>query len=241
MGYFVMTNIRYKLLILVLLCCLTACIYLNGTALASTPQWVRIVDDNVKLYTNANASKVTFELAKSYYLVVTAEVNGYYRVELMGNTLLFPTIVGYVNKSDVQEVTETPVTPLYPEQTLYVNSDSATLRLSPLDSAEIVITATNTQSVSFYGEITSQGETWYYVYYCGRFGYAPSSCFTNPNIGLHPTPLPQEPDNPPDNNTNPPGEITKPDSTAEAILIVFVVALAVALVVAIFAPQRKNR
>lgn len=237
-----MTKLKFKLLIIALMCCLTVMTCLNGSiAQASTPQWVRIVDDNVKLYTNANASKVTFELVKSYYLVVTAEVNGYYRVELMGNTLLFPTIVGYVNKNDVQEVTETPVNPLYPEETLYVNSDSALLRLSPLDSAEVVITATNTQSVSFYGEITSQGETWYYVYYCGRFGYAPSTCFTNPNISLHPTPLPQEPNDPPVVDDNPTGGITKPDSTAEAILIVFVVALAVALVVAVFAPQRKNR
>ncbi len=234
-------SLNCKLLIFLLLICLTATVATPTEVCAETPRWVRVVEDDVPLYTNANGNKVTFILQKSYYLTVSAEVNGYYRVELMSNATLFPTIVGYVKISDVVESEEAPVTPYYPEKTIYVSADSATLKLSPLESAETVITATNTQSVSYYGSITSENKQWYYVYYCGRFGYAEADCFTAPNITMHPTPLPETPSVvPPDTGTTPPDE-TPADNTAEAILIVFVVVLAVGLVVAVFTPAKTSK
>ncbi len=207
--------------------------------------WVRVTEDEVRLYANCNNSKAVFILQKSYYLQVLSEENGMYLVSVMQNEKDFPQICGYVWKAEVEKCSENPEPPYYPTEKVTVSTDSAQLKLSPVPSAETVLTVTNTQTVSFYGEITSYGQTWYYVYYGGKFGYVAANSVTKPVIALHPTPLvtepvvappqtePSEDDTPADSNTS--GGIT------EILLIAFVVALAVGICLALFLPGNVKK
>lgn len=221
--------------------CVWFCLPIAAFAETST-EWVRVTDDEVRLYANCENSKAIFLLQKSYYLQVLNEENGMYLVSVMQNEKDFPQICGYVWKAEVERCEETPVPPYYPTEKLIVNADSAQIRLSPVPSAEVLLTVTNTQTVSFYGEITSYGEKWYYVYYGGKFGYVAANNLTKPVIALHPTPLATEPVVAPPqiDNTEQPAE-TNGGGITEILLILFVVVLAVGICLALFLPGNVKK
>ncbi len=210
-----------------------------------TDLWVRITDGNTELYTNASTLKVTCLLEKSYYVKVIDEKSDYYLVELMSNTELFPKITGYVLKNRVTVADSTPQYPYYPTETVKVKENSAPVRFSPLDNAEIMVVATNTQTMSYYGKINGSGKVWYYVYYNNIFGYVESTDVTAPDIQLHPTPLPDEnePSTPinPDDSGDPTDQLPENDTLAQVLLTVFVILLAVGLVLAMFLPGNIRR
>lgn len=210
----------------------------------SSVQWVRITSGEVCLYANCENSKALFELQKSYYLQVLGEENGMYLVCVMQNESDFPQISGYVWKAEVEKCEEEPIPPYYPTEKITVNADSAPIKLSPVPSAQTMITVTNTQKVSFYGQITSYNQKWYYVYYGGKFGYVTADAVTKPNIQLHPTPLEQQPVvAPPDTSqTETPSTNTQNNgSLTEILLILFVVALATGICLALFLPGNVKK
>ena len=229
--------------------CVILCLFiaLPAQAIADTAiQWVRVEEDEVRLYANSDSTKAICKLQKSYYLQIWGEENGMYLVSIMQNEAGFPTITGYVWKMEVKACDKTPIPPYYPTETLTVSANSAQLRLSPVPSAETVITVTNTQKVSFYGDITSYGQTWYYVCYFGKFGYVTADTVTKPAISLHPTPLDTAVVAPPA-STTPSDPATDPDPTpaigsaTEIFLIIFVAVLAVGISLALFLPGNLKK
>lgn len=233
--------------------CAILCVvmFLPATAFAAQEnEWVRVTKEGVKLFADENANKVLFVLEKSYYLEVLSETDTMYRVTVMQNQVDFPTISGCVKKDQVTRCDEQPVTPYYPTVKVSVDSDSAQIKLSPTPSSETVITVTNTQKMAFYGRIYSYDDEWYYVCFCGKFGYVAACNVTAPVINLHPTPLeqsvvaPVNPGNDPGGNTDVSGggngQVEK-NATAEIILIVFVVLLAAGVCLALFLPGNLKK
>ncbi len=217
----------------------------------TTVQWVRVVDDDVCLYATDDSAKIICLLEKSYYLSVLSEGDKMYLVAVMGEQTDFPQISGYVWKTAVEPCDKTPVAPLYPTVKLVVCDDSASVKLSPVPSAETLIVATNTQQVSYYGKIVSYNREWYYIYYAGRFGYVLADSVTQPQITLHPTPIKTEveviaPVLPSDSaNTDEPSADTNTavegGSAMEIALIVFIVLLAAGLTLAVFLPGNVKK
>lgn len=210
--------------------------------------WVRVTKEGVKLFADENLDKVLFVLEKSYYLEVLAENESTYRVTVMQNQVDFPTISGCVKKDAVEKCDEEPIAPYYPTVKVSVASDSAQIKLSPTPSAETVITVTNTQKMAFYGKTYYYDDEWYYVCFCGKFGYVSAASVSTPAISLHPTPLAQDviaPVIPDDGNGNASGkpekEMPKQSATAEIVLIVFVVLLAVGICLALFLPGNLKK
>ena len=236
-----------KLLITCLLVLLVCCNCLPyAHAIGESSGWARIVKDYVYLYAEEESNKQMFMLEKSYYVRILDEGDKMLRVAVMDNETNFPQITGYVKRTDVELCSVAPLAPYYPTVRLSVTADSAALRLSPSTSASLVITATNTQKVSYYGKVEN-GRDWYYVCfgdklgekYSYSFGYVDVNCVSKPDIPLHPTPLVKE-ETPPTSTTpsetfDPaPSQTTSP--TSEILLIVFVVLLAVGLTLALFLP-----
>ncbi len=229
---------------LCLMCVLPSC------ANAQSVEWVRVVDENVCLYANAESSKVLFQLPKSYYLHVLEEENELYLVSVMENQVDFPQIVGYVWKTEVEICEETPVAPYYPTEKITVNADSAQLKLTPTPNSSTVITVTNSQKMSYYGQVTSYSQIWYYVCFHGKFGYVSADNVTKPVIALHPTPIvtevvaPPSPTTPTDVDNNPTDETPQQPNvttTSEIVLIIFVALLAVGICVALFLPGNLKK
>ncbi len=224
------------------------CAPLHAYADDDSVPWIRIIDEYTPLYANANTANITCILELGYYLYIVDTVGDYYLVQLMDNSDNFPQILGYVQCQSVQLCTELPVTPYYPHVYATVSSSSTVVRLSPLDSANTLITATNTQSMSYYGYVNSADHIWYYVYFCGVLGYVDSTYVALDDIPAHPTPLYQEevqdtlsPTTPEDSTDNSTTTDMPTSSTSEILLILFVVALSVALVLALFLPRKAQR
>lgn len=158
----------------VLLAAAATCFYSPVCSAETVCPWARIVKENVPLYADVNCDKTVFILEKSYYVEIVEESDKTFLVSVMQNDAGFPQILGYVRKIEVERCTVAPITPVYPTVKLIVTADSAQLKLSPLPSAENVIAAINTQSISYYGKVNNYGITWYYVYCGGKFGYVQS-------------------------------------------------------------------
>ncbi len=210
---------------------------------AQEVEWIRIVRDDTNLYATDQASKVVCQLEKSYYVEVLESTDTMYFVAVMsGNDLA--DITGYVWKNHVEVCDQVPQSPTYPSVKLTVKGDSASLKLSPMPSAEVLITATNTQQVTYYGKITSYSTEWYYVCFAGKFGYVESANVTSPNIPLHPTPLTKPQQAPVETPVVTPEQEDTTEAvspSAEIVLIVFVALLAVALTLALFLPVSTKK
>ncbi len=217
---------------------LTAMTLTAEFAHAEGERWVRVVDDDVLLYSSYDGKKQFFVLEKSYYLQILDETDNMYFVTLMPNEEDFPKITGYVYKNSVKLCDVPPLTPYYPTEKLTVTGGSAAIKLLPLNSSETILTAMNTQKMSYYGRLVSYGTTWYYVYFGKEFGYVESTSVSKPNVPLHPTPLPQKPVNAAPSDEEKPSEQDKQEGApaSEILLIVFVVVLAVGLTLALFLP-----
>lgn len=238
-------NKTYCILLLILLLTLLLASTFTNTAQATTLPWVRIVNADTPMYTNADTSKITCMLQYSYYLYVLDTLDQYYLVELMDNADGYPKILGYVAIDDVEQCTEYPLLPYYPQATVVVSTNSTAIRLSPLDSASQLIMATNAQTMSYYGYITSNDTLWYYVYFNGVFGYVDSSYVTLDNIDMHDTPLVEEVVETEDVLGNADNDIledttTSYTTTSEILLIIFVCVLSIVLVVALFVPRKHQ-
>lgn len=237
---------------LCVLTCAVLCAFVCMPACAFAAQetaWVRVTKEGVNLFADENADKVLFVLEKSYYLQVLAEYDDMYRVTVMENKIDFPTISGCVKKNQVEKCDEAPIAPYYPTVKVSVSSDSAQIKLSPTPSAETVITVTNTQKMAYYGKIYYYDDEWYYVCFCGKFGYVSAESVSTPVISLHPTPLsqsvvapPTTPNDEPNDTSNTP-ETKQPqrNGAAEIVLIVFVVLLAVGICLALFLPGNLKK
>lgn len=209
-------------------------------ARAQTAGWVRVVD-SAMLYSSDDGKKQVCLLERSYYLQVLDQTDSMYFVMVTPCDEDFPNITGYVHKASVTPCTVPPLEPYYPAEKISVTSGAAALQLSPTISSDAVVSAMNTQKLLYYGAITNNGVTWYYVYFAKQFGYVDSSLVTKPNVPLHPTPLPQKPvtAEPSEQPTEPVEESKAPAS--EILLIVFVVLLAVGLTLAIFLPGNLRK
>jgi len=232
-----------KLICCCLLLCFVGICTLPPIARAST-KYVRVTQDGVKLYTNAETKKVTCLLEKSYYLVVLEEADQFVKVQLMGQGKDFPKIVGYVESSCVEMQEDEPTLPLYPTEYVTVQSSGARLYFLPLQSSDVQMVATNTQRLAYYGKIESDGSTWYYVYFSGCFGYVRQEDVTRVQINLHPTPLPQpelpQPTPPQAPSVETPTTPTT-NPTNEIMLVAFAGILAAALTCALFLPKQKDK
>ena len=240
--------------ILCICACVTLCFVMFVPACAVAAEdvdWVRVEKEGVKLFSDETMQKVLFVLEKSYYLQIIGEEDSLYRVTVMENQVDFPTISGCVKKDQVQKCDKQPVPPYYPTVKVTVDSDSATIKLSPTPSAATVITVTNTQKMAYYGRTYYYDDEWYYVCFCGKFGYVSAESVTKPVISLHPTPLDQsafKPTNPDTDDTPPNGSETPGGTdtawrgtTAEIAMIVFVVLLAAGVCLALFLPGNLKK
>lgn len=211
---------------------------------AEEAKWARVTREDTYLYATEDCSKQMFQLEKSYYVEILEEQTKTYFVKVDCLDKSFPPLCGYVLKNEVRLTADIPDAPLYPTEKLVVKGNAAMLRLTPTPSAEVIVVATNTQKVCYYGNAAGYGKNWYYVYFAGEFGYVLADEVTSPNIDLHPTPIDIVVDvptvaPPTDSPTKEPNQAISP--TAEVILTVFVSLVALAITFSLFLPVKSQK
>lgn len=130
--------------------------------------YAQITQDNVYLYKN-NSSKATsnamFEIPNSYFVQLLSNIDDtFYKAQ-------YRDVVGYVLKSSVTPVKETPKTPYLVNTTFRVYASNGTNILSQPYSTKSALTLANVnllEQIDYYGKISGdeyvegRGTTWYY-------------------------------------------------------------------------------
>ena len=230
----------FKKIVLIFAILLSLLISCGKIAYAETENWARVLSDDVFLFATDDVKQEIFILEKSYYVNIVGESENMYQVAVMPeNDQEFVQIIGWVRKNDVSKCSA-PVSPCYPTVKLTVANDSVDLKQAPLPSASVSCAIFSPQEMCYYGAIESYGKTWYFVRYAARFGYVEASAVSQPNVPLHPTPLPQTPANTvpttPPTTATPEPTPTVSSPASEILLIVFIVLLAIGLTLALFLP-----
>lgn len=134
----------------------------------TTYTYAQVKQDDVYLYkTNLSPAPINayFKLPKTYFVLLLSNLDDtFYKAQ-------YKDVVGFVLKSSVTPVKETPKTP-YPQSATFrvYTSDGTTMLNSAYDtkSASTTGTASVLESLEFYGEISgdefveNRGTTWYF-------------------------------------------------------------------------------
>ena len=151
-------------------------------------------------------------------------------------------------QSDVLVCDQTPILPTYPTVSVRVSASCSLIYLSPTINSNVLYSATNTQTLFYYGSLNSNGQNWHYVFYCGVFGYVLADTVTNPSIPLHSTPLIEKEDIPTStpnddvlDNVEKPEQNIANSENAFPFLVAFAVLLGATLILAIFLPNEKKQ
>lgn len=257
-----------------LACALLACALLGGSVsnylpktrqnavfAEALPEYVRVTNSNTYLYAEPSTSKPMFALPYTYYVKVTGVEGEFYRVEVIPDSANFDKLIGYVLASAVTSATA-PAAPLYPAATIKVTTSSARIFLEPLTNSTALLSATNSQSMKYYGRIIVDSVEWYFVAYGDYLGYVASVNMSSPSIANHPTPLktaniepdeiPEQPidEKPPvtdpmtdDGKVDPAEPITEVEQSFDKIqlaLILLITIPSIVIVFVLFAPNRNK-
>ncbi|MBQ3047430.1 MAG: hypothetical protein IJD48_00245 [Clostridia bacterium] len=165
-----------KKILFILLFCFTFIVYLNinlsyycfAKSTYTTYTYAQVLQDNIYLYkspTTAATLNAYFELPKTYFVLIISSIdNTYYKVQ-------YKDIVGYVLKTSVSPIKETPQNPYPSSITFRVYTNDG---LNMIDNAFNTKNATSTgkasllENLEYYGKISGEelipnrGTTWYY-------------------------------------------------------------------------------
>lgn len=189
----VIKNIVNKFLILVLILCLSFGFFITTTSsvkgfiLAKSATWAQIKNSNTYLLKSAELESSTLNrwcyLEESYFVKILSHYNDYYyNVEYNG-------ITGYVLKTEVTPVNETPVSPYPSNVSFSTGKTNCYLRSAPqsktLTNNTLCVIPANTKNLKFIGKIIGEeavdfkGSVWFLTSYNGIIGYVYSGYATN--------------------------------------------------------------
>jgi len=160
---------------IILLSILFAPLYFNNLlfisqakSLYTTYPYAKIEDDGVLLFktnTSLSLENAYFEIPKTYYVLLISNIdNNFYRAQ-------YRDVIGYVLKTSVTPVEETPDTPYLENVTFRVYSTDGTnifskttntSTLEPSNQVEVL------ETIDYYGKLSgdeyieNRGRTWYY-------------------------------------------------------------------------------
>lgn len=153
----------------------------------TTYAYARVESLGVNLYEFPQKSIVDnamFEIPQSYFVLLLSNYNdAFYKAQYLG-------VVGYVLKSEVFPVSNTPNRPYLNDLTFWVfSSDGRSMQSAPTRNSSVVTTLSLHERVSYYGElqgeemVAGRGATWYYGKVGENYGYVYAGlCDTSSNF-----------------------------------------------------------
>lgn len=144
--------------------------YANDSKFARIERTTEIFKSNS---TNQNLDNILCLAEATYYVEIISDYNELYKVNYNG-------ITGFIKKTDVKEITNTPITP-YPYNIKLLINSNCNLRSSPTTKSNtnnvISTIYTTSKDITFIGRVIGEeaidfgGNTWYYIYFNGNYGY----------------------------------------------------------------------
>lgn len=164
--------ITFLLILTLMFSCVTPVTFASASYTLTNYTYAQVRADTTSLYKTPSESDVLFYLPNSYFVMLLSNYNNkFYKVQYRDTT-------GYVLKSSVTPIRETPQTPYLTDVTFWVfSNDGNQLREKPTKNSTVLRTVELLNNIDYYGIITgdelvkNRGTTWYYCKYNGTFGY----------------------------------------------------------------------
>ena len=145
-------------------------IYANTSKFARIERTTEIFKSNS---TSQNLDNILCLAEETYYVELISDYDTLYKVNYNG-------ITGFIKKTDIKEISNSPITP-YPYNIKLIINSNCNLRSTPTTKSNInnVISTiyTTSDNITFIGRVIGEeaidfgGNTWYYVCYNGDYGY----------------------------------------------------------------------
>lgn len=168
------------------LCCALIKPQFLTSVFAQTPSYAQIKNSNTYLYKSAEFNAVNNKwclIENTYFVKILNNYNSEcYKVEYNG-------ITGFVKKSEITLVNETPVNPYPNNITFSIGKTSCYMRLTPqikeITDNTVCVVPANTTGLKYVGKIIGEeavdfkGSIWYLTEYDGNLGYVYSGYTTS--------------------------------------------------------------
>lgn len=127
-----------------------------ASAKLTTFMYAKVESSGVNLYKTSNAinENAYFEIPSSYFVLLLSNYNSlFYKAQ-------YQDIVGFILKSQVMPVNETPEMPYLTNTTFYVfTTDGTTVMDSPTSKGKALTTVEKYEEISYYGTILGEEKT----------------------------------------------------------------------------------
>lgn len=209
-------------------------------ALAAT-EYARILNEKTPFYSDPDLRSVKFYLPYSYFVRVVSEGVDSTRVIYMENNDA-PAREGYIKTCDLFVCDYTPEAP-YPDLKLVLKSDEVLFSDPVGKTARVVLSIGD--AACYYGELTVDSETFYYVYTGIYVGYVRKNAFFDHTLSLHPQPIPKTevPDSASNLQTQP--SFSSPDhkiydvDVITVIVVVSISLVSLSVIYVLFRPEAR--
>ncbi|MBQ7407819.1 MAG: hypothetical protein IJW13_00880 [Clostridia bacterium] len=216
------------------------------TAQAIEQSYARILTPDTPFYADYAGTIIKFYLPYGYFVKVVQMNPTYTRIIYMDSNPQIPYQEGYVKTCDVfYEECKQEYSP-YPDNfSLVLKCDEVLFADYSLNYPKTVLTSSAT--ATYYGSITTDGETFYYVYAGGHVGYVRRSAFLNVDIPPHPQPIEQINEDPTESSgqITPDSSVDSPvysqlDQTVKIVIVIAVCLVCISVIYLIFKPKNYS-
>lgn len=146
-------------------------------------QYAMVIEHDVALYSDASCRYVKFYLPYSYFVKIIEVGTDYSRVTYMDDMDNCPRCEGYVKNIYLDFSFDAPENP-YPQVTVTAISDEVLFSdLANKKPKEVILS--NNKAV-YFGNITYEGEKFFYVYAQNQVGYVRENGFSQLELKEHP-------------------------------------------------------
>lgn len=208
---------------------------------ANTEKYMRVLSENVYIYSSSDFNAKLFEIPYGYYVKVESTNGGAVKVSYGNSDESYPVIMGYCKLS---ELTETTITPLKPYALIKVSALYSDVLFNDANLSKAYFNVPENTFMIYYGKFKREnGKDIAYVYCNNKLGYFDVS-------SLNPFTVPEntdeiKSDTPADDEENPPQEENeKPSSLpAESLQIIIIIGLSVisiSIVYYLFKPTKQK-
>ena len=203
--------------------------------------YARVVADDAVFYADAALLIERFILPKTYFVRIVSIGVESSRVVYMESGSI-PAAEGYVKNADLYFTQETPSSP-YPDIRLTVEVDE--VMFADVSRSQPKCVLSRSVAAHYYGEMTSGGETYLYVYSLGNVGYVKKSSFSDFSIPDHPTYREITPTDSSSDAESTSAEISQEQksgvTSAQVIIIALLIVGVLCMLFLLLRPEQKNR
>ena len=213
-----------------------------NTAKASTESYMRVLSEDVYIYSDNNLTNKLFKIPYSYYVKIENVSGNLARVSYGNDNEYHPVIMGYV---DISNLTETDIVPSNPFSTIKVSSSYSDVLFNDNKLTKAYFNVPDSTFMIYYGDfIMESGKEICYVYCNNKLGYFDKSALNPFSVPLNKDPIKNDEIIDDGKEQNPQEENKKPSSLpAEGLQIIIIIGLSIiciSIVYALFKPTKAK-